>query len=162
TTALLALHQALRRWDPSVRTVYFGNARSPLAGLDTWTERAVTAEQAAEVATRLAGAGFGDDPAPLAVFVEAPAEFVNGVADLPLQHYIRAAIDAGALVIGEGETSTLVGSYPLQQLLKNHRAGIALQPDQVDGTSVYRTSFPRSNRADFPPGRGFLVRHGRT
>jgi len=39
---------------------------------------------------------------------------------------------------------------------------LALQPDQLEGTSVYKTAFPRVTRGQFPIGRGLLVAGGRT
>jgi len=163
TTALAALEQALRRWNPKVRALYIGNARSPLSGLDVWEASAVAPEEAAELArTLLADSkALGDEDRPTALFVEGLPDFVNSVADLPLQDLIKRALDHGALVVGEGETTSLAGSYPLQQLVKSHRCGIALQPDQADGMALFKTNFPRASRADFPQGRGFYVSKGR-
>jgi S-DNA-T family DNA segregation ATPase FtsK/SpoIIIE len=31
----------------------------------------------------------------------------------------------------------------------------------MDGDTIFRTSFPRVSRAEFPPGRGILVHGGR-
>jgi DNA segregation ATPase FtsK/SpoIIIE, S-DNA-T family len=61
----------------------------------------------------------------------------------------------------EGETSTLTGTAGLLGLVKGSRAGLALAPDSADGTTVYRTTFPRTSPADRIPGRGLLVRAGR-
>jgi S-DNA-T family DNA segregation ATPase FtsK/SpoIIIE len=47
-------------------------------------------------------------------------------------------------------------------VVKNSRTGLALQPDQGDGLSLYKTPFPRTTRADFPPGRALLVARGAT
>ena len=163
TTALQTLEQALRRWNPTIRAIYIGNARSPLSGMEGWDDVAVTAEEAAELSRTLVDrpAGLTTAGQPLALFVEGVPDFVNTLADLPLQELIKRALDSGAIVVGEGETTSLAGSYPLQQLVKSYRTGIALQPDQVDGTALFKTSFPRAARAEFPPGRGFYVSKGR-
>lgn len=162
TTALQALEQALRRWNPDVRAIYIGNPRSPLSGIEGWHAVAITPEEAAKLSRALLDdpTAFADGGRPLALFVEGVPDFVNSVADLPLQDLIKRALESGAIVVGEGETTSLAGSYPLQQLVKSYRSGIALQPDQVDGTSLFKTNFPRASRADFPPGRGLYVSKG--
>jgi S-DNA-T family DNA segregation ATPase FtsK/SpoIIIE len=52
-------------------------------------------------------------------------------------------------------------SWPLLQVIKSARHGIALQPDQLDGDTIFKTSFPRMARSESPTGRGMYVRAGR-
>jgi len=158
TTALMATLESLRRWRSGLAYHYVGSQRSALAGLPLWTTSATSPQQAAELATTLVPqirAGAGE----LAhiVVIESVADFLNGMADFPLQELAKAVIDAGQLLLCEGETSSVSGSYQLLQYAKSGRAGLALQPEQIDGTSVFRTAFPRLSRAEFPPGRGLLV-----
>jgi S-DNA-T family DNA segregation ATPase FtsK/SpoIIIE len=162
TSALVALHHSLRRWKSEIAPIYIGNVRSSLPELPGWERIAVTHEEAAALIAELdlhPSARRGS--AKPVVFIEGVPDFVNGVADIPLQEFVKRVLDAGGFVVGEGETTALAGSYPLQQLVKSYRTGIALQPDQVDGTSLFRTNFPRSSRAEFPAGRGFFVSKGR-
>lgn len=63
-------------------------------------------------------------------------------------------------VIVEGENATLTSVWELASPLRGARWGLALQPDANDMPSVYTANFPRARRADFPPGRGLLVRNG--
>jgi S-DNA-T family DNA segregation ATPase FtsK/SpoIIIE len=163
TTALIGIEQALRRWNAELRAIYFGNPRSPLASLDVWDRSALTAEVAAELAAELLAEGdhLANGGRPLTIFVEGVQDWVNGPADMVLQDLLKRVVDHGGFLVGEGETSSLGGSYPLQQIVKSYRTGIVLQPDQVDGTSLFKTNFPRSSRADFPLGRGFYVSKGR-
>jgi S-DNA-T family DNA segregation ATPase FtsK/SpoIIIE len=63
-------------------------------------------------------------------------------------------------VIVEGENATLTSVWELASPLRGARWGLALQPDANDMPSVYTANFPCARRADFPPGRGFLVRGG--
>jgi S-DNA-T family DNA segregation ATPase FtsK/SpoIIIE len=63
-------------------------------------------------------------------------------------------------VVVEGENATLTSVWELASPLRGARWGLALQPDSNDMPSVYTANFPRARRADFPPGRGFLVRGG--
>ncbi|NNN20766.1 MAG: hypothetical protein HKL80_02020, partial [Acidimicrobiales bacterium] len=92
---------------------------------------------------------------------EGIAEFLNSSADSALQDIGKACIAGRQLFVAEGETTSVTGSWPLLQVAKQSRAGIALQPDQNDGPSVYRTPFPRVNRGDFLQGRGLLVVAGK-
>jgi S-DNA-T family DNA segregation ATPase FtsK/SpoIIIE len=45
--------------------------------------------------------------------------------------------------------------------MKTSRSGLSLQPDGIEGQTVFRSSFPAFNRSDLPEGRGFLVQRGR-
>ena len=78
----------------------------------------------------------------------------------PLLDLVRVCRAANVLLATDAETNTLA-SWPLQLAVKAPRHGIALQPDQMDGDNVFKTSFPRVARAEFPPGRGLYVRAGR-
>jgi len=80
--------------------------------------------------------------------------------DAALLGLIRSARRNGHLVIAESETQTWLSSWPLIGELRSERRGIALQPDQADGDSLFRTSFPRVRRTDFPVGRGLYVQTG--
>ena len=44
--------------------------------------------------------------------------------------------------------------------IKSARRGILLQPEQMEGDLVLRTTFPRLARKDFPPGRGMYANRG--
>lgn len=63
-------------------------------------------------------------------------------------------------VIVEGENATLTSVWDLASPLRGARWGLALQPDVNDMPSVYTVHVPRARRADFPPGRGYLIRGG--
>ena len=93
--------------------------------------------------------------------VDGIADLLNSDADYPLQDFLKVCRGIGALIIAEGEVNDLAGSWPLLQQLKASRRGIVLQPDQTDGDSLFRVSFPRLSRADFPVGRGLYVAAGR-
>lgn len=163
TTTLATLLAVLRRERPDVTVALFGPARSPLAGFGPWAYRASTPDDAAALAGELQEKLAADDPAVagLVVVVEAISEFLNTSADYPLQELLTACRRQDRFVVAEGETSTLGQSWPLLSGVKAARYGIALQPEQMDGDVLFRTSFPRLNRAEFPPGRGLLVRSGK-
>lgn len=147
---------------PDMKFAYFGNARSPLAAR-SWDRRAVGMEQCvaqAQAMVEETSAGW-DDAGSWTVVIDGLGEFINSDADYPLQDLLRACRANGAFVVADGETTDVSGSWPLSQAVKASRHGLVLQPDQSDGDALFRTSFPRMSRADFPEGRGMYVKAGR-
>ncbi|MBD8062895.1 FtsK/SpoIIIE domain-containing protein [Oceanitalea stevensii] len=160
TNALHWLVSSIQRAHPEARFLYFGARRSGLRSLDLWDEAATGPADVAE----LAKAVVGDlkEPPPegrvgTVVVIEALADFLTSPADQPLVEVIKAVKRNEHLVIGEGDTSTWGASWPLIAEIRNGRRGLALQPDQMEGDSLFRTSFPRVQRKEFPVGRGMLV-----
>jgi S-DNA-T family DNA segregation ATPase FtsK/SpoIIIE len=96
------------------------------------------------------------------VVIEGVSDFANGESDLALQELAKAVIATDGLLLCEAEVSTMGATFGLPALAKSSRCGLALQPDQMDGTAVFRTQFPRINRADYPQGRALLVGRGTT
>lgn len=162
TSTLTTIAATVRRWRPECRLVYFGSRRSPLANLDGWDRVALKVSEAAELATEvpalLGECGAGEAPA--VVFIENLLDFVQTPADVPLQEMIKRVVDAGHLVVSEGEPVPLSGLQPLLQAARSSRVGLVLQPDQTDG-SLFRAQFPRVRKSEFPPGRGLYVARGR-
>ena len=163
TTTLAALVASIRRARPSARFLYLGRRRSPLAGL-SWDAAATTPDDIDTLASEWSALVDTEDPraADLVVVIESVGELLNSAADLAVQDLLKACRAQDRFVIAEGETSSLAGSWPLLQAVKASRYGIALQPEQIDGDSLYRTSFGRLNKAEFPPGRGLYVASGKT
>jgi S-DNA-T family DNA segregation ATPase FtsK/SpoIIIE len=164
TTALASVVTSLCRWAPGARVHYLGNRRSPLLGLGLWTTVSATPEQVEETARKLADELAGEPPrpeAPVCVVIEGLTDFLGSVAEMSLQSLVAACRSGDHFVVADAETAALGQSWPLVQAVRAGRRGIALQPDQVDGDAVFRTTFPRVTRAEFPPGRGLLVESGR-
>jgi DNA segregation ATPase FtsK/SpoIIIE, S-DNA-T family len=163
TTAVATAIVALDRAAPGIAPVFFGGRRSPLIGLGIWQQVASDPAEVAEVAAKLdqAAAAAGDDGQRFAVVIESVAEFLGTPADAPLAAMIKTLAKHGHVVIAEAETSALGQGWPLLNMVKSARAGLALQPEQGDGQLVYRTEFPKVRRGEFPPGRGLLVEGGR-
>ena len=163
TTAAASAMIALDRAAPGVVPVLFGGKRSPLASLGIWQQIVTDPAEVAEAAAKIdqAAAGGGEGAQRYAVVIEAVNEFLSTPADAPLAAMIKTLTRLGHVVIAEAETSALGGGWPLLNAVKSGRVGLALQPEQGDGTIVYKTDFPRSRRADYPPGRGLLVEGGR-
>ena len=164
TAALSWFAHSLARCHPGIALHLATPRRSPLVSLNCWTDTAVGPD---ETATMLNGLlSRLDDPAQpggpgFAVLVENAPEFADSDADSALTSYAVQARRGGHILVAEGETSQWGGSWGLVGELKNPKTGLLLQPDQVDGDAVLKTSLPRCKRTDFPPGRGFWVKNGR-
>src|SRR5690606_13902528 len=129
-------------------------------GLDLWEQAATGTAEVAE----LAKAVVGDlrEPPPegevgCVVVIESLADFLTSPADAPLVDVIKAVKRNAHFVIGEGDTSSCGASWPLVSEIRNGPRRLALLPDQLAGDTLFRTSFPRVQRKDFPVGRGMHV-----
>jgi len=163
TTGLASLARSLRLWNPAM-ALYFVSAKrsSELGALPDWTEVAVDPDAIVALATRLqAELHEGTHHGPTAVVIERVDDLVGTAAESPLSGLVRACIDNGHFVVAEGETMFFSSNFGLAGLVKTSRSGLALQPDGIEGQTVFRSSFPAVSRADLPEGRGFLVQRGR-
>ena len=160
TGTLVALCTGMARLRPQAPRYYLGHRRSPLPRELAWTAVADDADRVGELAGTLTAALAG--AAPALVVIEGLTDFLSGPAELPLQELIKVLRAGDHLLLAESESSTLSSSWPLIQAVRSARRGLALQPDQLEGDSIFRTAFPRIARAEFPPGRGLLVEGGKT
>jgi S-DNA-T family DNA segregation ATPase FtsK/SpoIIIE len=160
TTTVQSMVQRLAQVQSQMKFVLFGQRRSPLTDTLEWSHTANAPGDAADLASDLRSDVEAAEPNSFCFVIESVGDFLNGDADLPLQQLVKAARATGQMVIAEGETSSLAGSWPLLQAVKVNRAGIVLQPDQPDGDNLFKTAFPRVSRRDFPLGRGLLVAGG--
>jgi len=163
STALATIAQAARAAKPKTRLAYIGNARSLVGSLPLWSQRAVTLDEAADLARELLAVAEkpATDDSHLTIVIEGVSDFLGTSADPDITALIKAAKRNDHFVVAEGESSTMSQSWPLLMEVKAARRGISLQPDQTEGDMLYRTSFPRSKRSDFPAGRGWLVQAGK-
>jgi S-DNA-T family DNA segregation ATPase FtsK/SpoIIIE len=159
TTTLSALSAGMARLRPDGDRYYLGNKRSPLPRRLAWTDVADTPELVGELATKLTAALAS--AAPALVAIEGLTDFLSGPAEMALQELVKVIRTGDHLLLADSETSTLTQSWPLVQSVRSARRGFALQPDQMEGDGIFRTSFPRLARAEFPPGRGLLVEGGK-
>ncbi len=160
TTALASIVGACQRHSDHRAIYYLGNKRSPLPRALSWADCATDPDGVADLARRLT-----DDIAalePSVVVIEGITDFLSGAAEMPLQTLVHALKTTDHFLVAESETSTLAQSWPLVQAVRAARRGFALQPEQSDGDAVFRTSFPRVRRREFPVGRGLLVEGGKT
>ncbi len=163
TTALRGLAQGLRRWKPDLPMYYFGPRRSVVRQEPAWTATALDPDMmkalAAEIAPLLQEPA--DDTPGAVIMIEGLSELVGSPADQPLVDLMKLARRNGHFLIGETETAGWGSAWPLIGEIRNSRRGIVLQPDSGDGDNLFRVSFPRMRRADFPPGRCVYVDAGK-
>ena len=160
TTAVATILRSILRVDPNSEFVLFGRPRSPLADVVDWLASATDLCDIESLARRV-GERVRESRSRVVVVIEEIGEHLNTDADPALQHMIRCCMEAGTLVIANGETGSLMGSWPLLQAMKINRSGVVLQPDQMDGDAIFKTPFPRTTRSEYPPGRGLLVQDAR-
>lgn len=163
TTALATLVASAQQSLPGAEFHYFGNRRSPLAGWSGWASTSYTVDEMTAVATSLTAEipARGQDRGRVVVVIESAGDLSSGPADMVLQGLVKTCLAEDQWVVAEGEFSTVRSSMGFLGALKSSRRGLVLQPDQESGAMLFNTPFPRTTRADFPPGRGFLVGSGR-
>lgn len=161
STALAALVTSLRRWDPDVYAVYFGNRRSGLGSVIDWDEHHVQAQEVADRARELAGQ-IGDITSDkYVIVVECLSDFSSMPTDSAVADLVKAVKRSDHLLIAESEAHTWNSGFPLFAEMKSNRRGLLLQPETHDGETLLRTGTPRVSRSEFPPGRGFWIAGGK-
>lgn len=160
STTVATMVRSLAAVRPDSDFVLLAQRRSPLVSVVAWAATAHGAGEIGQLATQLAARLADAAGRSVVLVVEALGELLDTDADLPLQELLRVCREHGVFVIAEGETSSLGGSWPLLQAVKSHRCGIVLQPDQMDGETLFKTPFPRTTRPEFPVGRGLMVQGG--
>jgi S-DNA-T family DNA segregation ATPase FtsK/SpoIIIE len=163
STTVASMVVSLRNWEARTPFVLFGGRRSAVVDTTEWMHAALDPDEMEPLALSLTERLGSDDPAlaGLVVVIESIGDLLNGPADMALQDLLKACRTTDRFVIAEGETSAIGSSWPLLQAVRVSRYGIAMQPEQLDGDSIFKTSFPRTTRSEYPQGRGLFVRAGR-
>ena len=163
STALATLSQSLRTALPDAELYYFGNAKSTLSRRAGWTKTATGPDAAAELAKELLERAQqpATASARMCIIIESISDFLSTSADQDLTAVIKAAKRNDHFVVGESENSTWSQSWPLLMEFKAARRGFALQPEPHEGDLLFKTTFPRAKRAEFPEGRGNFVQAGK-
>ena len=163
TTTLRSLANILRRWDARVPMYYIGPSRSDVHAEPVWTDVALSDDDISQLAkdiTPLLAAVAQDKPGVI-LMIESVSEFIGSSTENAIVALIKAARRNGHFVIGESEMAGWGSAWPIVSEIRNGRRGIVMQPDQDDGDSLFRVTFPRIKRADFPLGRGIFVDAGK-
>ena len=163
TTALGALAVSLHRFS-SAAAIYLCSPRktSELSALGIFEEVALGVDAVADVARRLKNAlDEGRVDRPIAILIERIDDLADSIAETPLAECVKACTDNEQFAAAEGEAGFFSSNYGLAGTLKVSRSGLALHPDGNEALTVFRASFPGLNRAELPPGRGYLVEKGK-
>lgn len=162
TNALAWLVRSVDAAVPAVTRYYFGSSRSPVGRMPGWEATAVTVEDAAALAKEItAQVADAATTGRIVVAIEQLADFLSSTADAPLVELIKTIKRSDHLVIADSETGTWGSSWPLLAEVKAARTGFLLQPESIEGDTILKTSLPRVSRAEFPPGRGYLIARGK-
>lgn len=164
TTAVHAIAASVHRLHPTARLVHVSGRTSPLANLPIWSRSERAVDAVAGLARELVPT-LSEPPAPgqmgVMLVIESIADFLGSPAEGPLTEAIKQAKRNGHFVVAEADSAAWGSSWPLLVEVRAGRRGISLQPDQMEGDMLFRTSFPRVQRSEFPPGRGLMVQSGR-
>ena len=163
TTSLASLARSLHRWNAAM-ALYLVTPKisSELAALSDWGEVAAGPDAVIALAVRLqTEICEGRHQGPVAIVIERVDDLAGTSAEPSLSGLVKACIDNDQFVVAEGEATFFGSSFGLSGVLKTSRSGLALQPEGIEGQTVFRSGFPLFTRADIPQGRGFLVERGR-
>ncbi len=160
TSVIAAIVQSVARAG-NTNVVYFGAGRSALASAVSWSAEAI-GDEAIEAHARELAASISESARPDAIVIEDFASFTSYDVTDALEPLVVACQRHGVFVVADADTSSVTSS-PLYRTLVAGRHGIVLQPDQFDGENLFKTPLPpRIVRSEFPPGRGFYIRAGKT
>ncbi|WJM14892.1 FtsK/SpoIIIE domain-containing protein [Microbacterium arborescens] len=162
TTAMRTIIHAVTATSPPLPAYLLSARPGDLAHATAWTAAGTDVDDADDLANRLAmDLQSGAVPEALIV-IESSPEFEATAAEGSIARLLKTARRApGIRVVVETDTVTAGAAWQIFTELKTARGGIVLQPEETDGAGIFRVPFPRSTRAEFPVGRGFLVTSGR-
>lgn len=155
TTALLAVADALRRWDSRFRTLLLTREQPPNPVFGSWTRTATETEEVAQLVVELADRA--DETTRFAVFLDDYTDYLDTPLDSAMAKLIPVTRESPVLVVISGDVDTVrsaFGSDVLKQV-KRSRSGLLLMPDSMDGDTL-GASLPRTDK-QFIPGRGYAV-----
>jgi S-DNA-T family DNA segregation ATPase FtsK/SpoIIIE len=163
STALRAISQSLRMFDPEALMYYMGNPRSGLSDQPGWEAAATTIEQVLDLSKKLTeDVANPDSEDRIVVVIENLVDFLQTPADAAIVALVKQVKRSSHFLLAESETASWNASWPLFAEIKNARRGLLLQPDPIEGDILLKTPLPRVNRSEFPPGRGMYVARGKT
>ncbi len=159
SNALGWMVQSLRKAHPGALMFLLGPIRSPLLNATEWAMTACTPEEALTLCTGVAERMQGATPSTIRLItvIAGLGDLQSTIAEPAVIALAKTARRTGHTLIAEGESHVLASGWPLYTEFKVARRGIVLQPSSDDGELILRTSFPRIQRDEFPPGRGIAV-----
>ncbi|WP_277213654.1 FtsK/SpoIIIE domain-containing protein [Isoptericola croceus] len=161
SNALAAIAQSVRRASPASRLYLLSAARSGLAGVLPWDEVATGVSEVTDLVQRLLATVQDPNESTRAVVVlEGIGDFMSTPADLQIQMLTKVVRVSEHLLVAEAQASTWGSSWPLYAEVKQSRRGLLLQPGPHDGENILATQLPRTDKGEFPVGRGAWVERG--
>ncbi|MGW8565478.1 FtsK/SpoIIIE domain-containing protein [Isoptericola sp. NPDC055881] len=162
SNALVSIARSVLRANPDARMYLFAQGRSAIADKLPWTEVATGVEKVKALATDLLAAVQDEDVDPgIVVLIEGINEYLQSPADKPIQDLTKAIRGSDHLLVAEAETAGWSATWPLLGEVKNGRRGLILQPENLDGDTILKTSLPRAAKGEFPVGRGAWIARGK-
>jgi S-DNA-T family DNA segregation ATPase FtsK/SpoIIIE len=163
SNAMVHIARAIQRANPSARLYLFAQSRSAIAGEITWADVATGVDKVAEMAKDLLAAVQDEDTAPgVVVMIEGINEYLQTPADKAIQDLTKAIKKSDHLLVAEAETGSWAATWPLLSEVKSGRRGLLLQPENLDGDTILKTTLPRAAKGEFPPGRGAWIARGKS
>ncbi|MFI6428353.1 FtsK/SpoIIIE domain-containing protein [Promicromonospora sp. NPDC050880] len=163
SNALVHIARSVQRANPGARLYLFAQQRSPIAGEVAWADVAMGVDKVAEMAKELLAAVQDEDTTPgIVVVIEGLNDYLQTPADKAIQDLTKAMKKSDHLLVAEAETGSWGATWPLLSEVKSGRRGLLLQPENLDGDTILKTSLPRAAKGEFPVGRGAWVARGKS
>jgi S-DNA-T family DNA segregation ATPase FtsK/SpoIIIE len=162
TTAMRAIVESMRRFDPEVRLFHLAGRRAALVDHASWMRSATSVDAVKALAKELIEVVTDESlPGRIMVVVEGVTQFADTDAERPMKELFQAINRSDHFLIGDADVSLLSSGFGFIGDFKAGRQGVALKPDAFDGDSVFKTPFPKVKRGDAPEGRAIFVQNGR-
>jgi S-DNA-T family DNA segregation ATPase FtsK/SpoIIIE len=163
SNTLKALVNSVLRWDSEVQLFHLAGRRPQLVDHATWVRSAVTMDEVDELAKELTEIVVDPAiPGRIMIVVENVPQFDESPAERSMKKLMQAVNRSEHFLVGDADISRLGSGLGVVGDFKAGRQGIIMRPDMNDGDAVFKVSFPRIKRIDFPEGRGMFVQHGRS
>jgi len=162
TNACQSIALSMVRARPASRLYRLSPGPSSLGNGVDWAGAAETLDATQALASELVSLVKDDSVEPgIVIVLESYNEYLQTPADKILIELVKAVRNSGHLLVAEAETAAWSSTWPLLAEVKNSRRGLLLQPENMDGDVILKTSLPRTGKGEFPPGRGVYIARGK-
>ena len=162
TNAMASIAMSMVRARPASRLYLFSPVAPTLGEAADWVKVAQGMDASTALAAELLELVKDESVEPgIVIMLESYPEFLQSSADKPLVELVKAVRNSGHLLVAEAETGSWNSTWPLLSEVKSARRGLLLQPDNMDGDVILKTSLPRTGKGEYPPGRGAYIARGK-